>query len=64
MKILMISISLSLNPGTPITALGYEIDLIAYHIGKDVEFQNAKIHRVRNAKMIQHVPFSRLSNCL
>lgn len=50
--------------GTPISVyqrlealsvLGYEIDLITYHVGKDVEFPNVKIHRVRKIKMIQHV---------
>jgi glycosyltransferase involved in cell wall biosynthesis len=50
--------------GTPISvyqrlealsALGHEIDLITYHVGKDVEFPNVKIHRVRKIKMIQHV---------
>jgi glycosyltransferase involved in cell wall biosynthesis len=50
--------------GTPISvyqrlealsALGHEIDLITYHVGKDVAFPNVKIHRVRNLKMIQHV---------
>lgn len=50
--------------GTPISvyqrlealsALGHEIDLVTYHVGKDVEFANVKIHRVRKVKMIQHV---------
>lgn len=50
--------------GTPISvyqrlealsALGYEIDLITYHVGKDVKFPNVKIHRVRRIKVIQHV---------
>jgi glycosyltransferase involved in cell wall biosynthesis len=50
--------------GTPISvyqrlealsALGHEIDLITYHVGKDVEFPNLKIHRVRGLKMIQNV---------
>lgn len=50
--------------GTPISvyqrlealsALGHEIDLITYHVGKDVEFPNVKIHRVRRIKVIQHV---------
>ena len=50
--------------GTPISvyqrlealsALGHEIDLITYHVGKDVEFPNVRIHRVRKIKMIQHV---------
>jgi glycosyltransferase involved in cell wall biosynthesis len=50
--------------GTPISvyqrlealsALGHEIDLITYHVGKDVEIPNLKIHRVRGLKVIQHV---------
>jgi len=50
--------------GTPISVyqrlealsmLGHEIDLITYHIGRDVEFQNVKIHRVMKVKQIQHV---------
>ena len=65
MKILMISPQPFFEPrGTPISvyqrlealsALGYEIDLLTYHVGKDVEFPNVKIHRVRKIKMIQHV---------
>jgi len=65
MKILMISPQPFFEPrGTPISvyqrlealsALGYEIDLLTYHVGKDVEFPNVKIHRVRKVKMIQHV---------
>jgi glycosyltransferase involved in cell wall biosynthesis len=65
MKILMISPQPFFEPrGTPISvyqrlealsALGHEIDLITYHVGKDVDFPNVKIHRVRNIKMIQHV---------
>jgi glycosyltransferase involved in cell wall biosynthesis len=50
--------------GTPISvyqrlealsALGHEIDLITYHVGKDVDMPNLKIHRVRGHKVIQHV---------
>lgn len=65
MKILMISPQPFFEPrGTPISvyqrlealsALGHEIDLITYHVGKDVEFPNVKIHRVRKVNMIQHV---------
>jgi glycosyltransferase involved in cell wall biosynthesis len=65
MKILMISPQPFFEPrGTPISvyqrlealsALGHEIDLITYHVGKDVEFPNVTIHRVRKVKMIQHV---------
>jgi glycosyltransferase involved in cell wall biosynthesis len=35
--------------------LGHQIDLITYHVGRDVEFPNLKIHRVRKVKRIQHV---------
>jgi glycosyltransferase involved in cell wall biosynthesis len=65
MKILMISPQPFFEPrGTPISvyqrlealsALGHEIDLITYHVGKDVSFPNVKIHRVRKVEMIQHV---------
>jgi len=65
MKILMISPQPFFEPrGTPISvyqrlealsALGYTIDLVTYHVGKDVEFPNVRIHRVRNVKRIQHV---------
>lgn len=65
MKILMISPQPFFEPrGTPISvyqrlealsALGHEIDLITYHLGKDVEMPNLKIHRVRGLKVIQHV---------
>jgi glycosyltransferase involved in cell wall biosynthesis len=50
--------------GTPISvyqrlealsALGHHIDLITYHLGKDVEFPNVRIHRVRKVKMITNV---------
>jgi glycosyltransferase involved in cell wall biosynthesis len=65
MKILMISPQPFFEPrGTPISvyqriealsALGHEIDLITYHVGKDVDIPNLKIHRVRGVKVIQHV---------
>lgn len=65
MKILMISPQPFFEPrGTPISvyqrlealsALGHEIDLVTYHVGKDVKIPNVKIHRVRTVKMIQHV---------
>lgn len=65
MKILMISPQPFFEPrGTPISvyqrlealsALGHEIDLITYHVGKDVDMPNLKIHRVRGHKVIQHV---------
>lgn len=65
MKILMISPQPFFEPrGTPISvyqrlealsALGHEIDLITYHVGRDVDMPNLKIHRVRGHKVIQHV---------
>lgn len=65
MKILMIAPQPFFEPrGTPISVyqrlealsiLGHEIDLITYHIGKDVEFSNVKIHRVRHVKVIENV---------
>jgi glycosyltransferase involved in cell wall biosynthesis len=65
MKILMISPQPFFEPrGTPISvyqrlealsALGHEIDLITYHVGKDVDIPNLNIHRVRGHKVIQHV---------
>jgi glycosyltransferase involved in cell wall biosynthesis len=58
MKILMISPQPFFEPrGTPISVyqLGYEIDLVTYHVGKDVELPNVRIHRVRKINMIQHV---------
>lgn len=50
--------------GTPISvyqrlealsALGHELDLITYHVGKDVDLPNLKIYRVHGHKVIQHV---------
>ena len=50
--------------GTPISvyqrlealsALGHQIDLITYHVGKDVDLPNVRIHRVHGHKVIQHV---------
>ena len=65
MKILMLSPQPFFEPrGTPISvyqrlealsALGHEIDLITYHVGKDVDIPNVNIHRVRGHKVIQHV---------
>ena len=65
MKILMLSPQPFFEPrGTPISVyqrlealsgLGHHIDLVTYHVGKDVEFPNVRIHRVRKIKMIQHV---------
>ena len=65
MKILMLSPQPFFEPrGTPISvyqrlealsALGHQIDLVTYHLGKDVEFPNVKIYRVRKVKRIQNV---------
>ena len=50
--------------GTPISvyqriealsALGHEIDLVTYHVGKDVAFSKLKIYRVHKINFIQHV---------
>jgi glycosyltransferase involved in cell wall biosynthesis len=35
---------------------GEEIDLVTYHLGKDVEYENVKIHRIRNLPFIRSVP--------
>ena len=35
---------------------GEEIDLVTYHLGKDVEYENVTIHRIRNLPFIQSVP--------
>ena len=65
MKILMISPEPFFEPrGTPIsvyqriealTSLGYVVDLVTYHVGKDVVFPNLTIHRVPKIGMIKHV---------
>ena len=65
MKILMLSPQPFFEPrGTPISVyqrlealstLGHHIDLITYPVGKDVEFPNVRIHRVRKIKKVQHV---------
>ena len=65
MKILMVSPQPFFEPrGTPISvyqrlealsALGHEIDLLTYHVGKDVELSNVRMHRVPKIGFIQHV---------
>jgi glycosyltransferase involved in cell wall biosynthesis len=65
MKILMIAPEPFFEPrGTPISvyqrlealsALGHEIDLLTYHVGRDVSIKNVNIHRVRKVKRIEHV---------
>lgn len=65
MKILMIAPQPFFEPrGTPISvyqrlealsALGHQIDLVTYHVGRDVDIPNVTIHRVRKVKVIQHV---------
>lgn len=65
MKILMISPQPFFEPrGTPISvyqrlealsALEHHIDLLTYHVGKDVVIPNVRIHRVRKVGLIQHV---------
>ena len=63
MRILMISPQPFFEPrGAPfcvyqhikaLTALGYEVDLVTYHVGKDVELPGLRIYRV------PHLPFIR-----
>jgi len=65
MKILMIAPEPFFQPrGTPIstyhrikalTKLGYKIDLLTYHIGKDVKIKNAKIYRIVKIPFIKKV---------
>ena len=65
MKILMLSPQPFFEPrGTPISvyqrlealsALGHHIELVTYHLGKDVNFPNVKIYRVQNVKVIENV---------
>jgi len=65
MKILMLSPQPFFEPrGTPISvyqrlealsALGHHIDLVTYHLGRDVKFPNVRIIRVRKVSMIQNV---------
>jgi glycosyltransferase involved in cell wall biosynthesis len=35
---------------------GEEIDLVTYHLGEDVEYENVNIHRIRNIPFIRTVP--------
>ena len=65
MKILMIAPQPFFEPrGTPIScyqrlealsALGHEVDLLTYHVGKDVSFPNMRIMRVPKIGFIKHV---------
>lgn len=65
MKILMISPEPFFEPrGTPISvyqrlealsSLGHEIDLLTYHVGKDVNFKNVKIHRTPHVNYIRRI---------
>jgi glycosyltransferase involved in cell wall biosynthesis len=65
MKILMVSPQPFFEPrGTPISvyqrlealsALGHEVDLLTYHVGKDVFFENFRIYRVPKIGFIKHV---------
>lgn len=65
MKVLMIAPQPFFEPrGTPISVfqrlqglskLGYEVDLVTYHIGKDVDFPGVNIHRTINVPFISRV---------
>jgi len=65
MKILMISPEPFFEPrGTPISvyqrlqalsALGYQVDLLTYHLGQDVDIPGLTIHRVPSIPFIKHV---------
>ncbi|MCB0214854.1 MAG: hypothetical protein KDJ52_36280, partial [Anaerolineae bacterium] len=65
MKILMIAPQPFFEPrGTPISAyqrlhglssLNYEVDLVTYHIGNDVEMQGLTIHRIPNIPFIKSI---------
>jgi glycosyltransferase involved in cell wall biosynthesis len=65
MKILMITPEPFFEPrGTPISvyqrlealsSLGHEIDLLTYHVGKDVDFKNVRIHRTPQFNYIKRV---------
>lgn len=65
MKVLMIAPQPYFEPrGTPISvyqrlhglsALGYEVDLLTYHIGKDVTFPGVRIHRIPKIPFINTI---------
>jgi len=35
---------------------GHQVDLLTYHIGKDVRLENVKIHRIPGIPFVRHVP--------
>lgn len=65
MKVLMISPQPFFTPrGTPFSvyhrtrtmaALGHKIDLVTYHIGRDVAIPNVTLHRIPSVPFIKHV---------
>ncbi len=65
MKALMIAPQPFFEPrGTPISVyqrlqalstLGHEVDVVTYHLGKDVDFPGVKIHRIPNIPFIKSV---------
>jgi glycosyltransferase involved in cell wall biosynthesis len=65
MKILMIAPEPFFEPrGTPISvyqrlsalsALGYQVDLVTYHIGEDVDIKNVSIHRIVKIPFVRRV---------
>jgi glycosyltransferase involved in cell wall biosynthesis len=65
MKILMIAPEPFFEPrGTPISvyqrlsalsSLGYQVDLVTYHVGENVDINNVTIHRIMRIPYVQHV---------
>jgi glycosyltransferase involved in cell wall biosynthesis len=65
MKILMVAPQPFFEPrGTPISvyqrlealsSIGHHVDLLTYHLGKDVSFPNVRIYRTRKIGFIKHV---------
>lgn len=65
MKILMIAPQPFFQPrGTPfsvlhrlkaLSKLGYEVDLLTYHLGEDVDIEGVTIHRIPNVPFVKHI---------
>lgn len=66
MRILMLAPEPFLEPrGTPLSvyqrlralsALGYEVDLVTYHVGKNVDLPHLRIHRIPALPFVKEVP--------
>ena len=66
MRILMIAPEPFFQPrGTPfsvfhrskaLSKFGYEVDIVTYHIGKDVDIHNTRIYRIRDVPFIKKIP--------